>query len=97
MILKKIHSPEYTDHLNGVYEDIKWVTEGETMTEVLVDGSVMAGKEETSVRVERALAFLDTLLVLESDCSISVLRSSDQHHSPAGTQDTDEQSREVGE
>ena len=32
MILKKIHSQEFTDQLNSVDEDIKWTT-GEMVTE----------------------------------------------------------------
>ena len=30
-ILKKIHSQEFTDHLNSVDEDIKWMTEREAV------------------------------------------------------------------
>ena len=42
-ILKKIHSQEFTDHLNSVDEDIKWMTKGEVMTEVLLKGSATVG------------------------------------------------------
>ena len=48
------------------------MTEGEVVTNVSLEGSAMAGEEETSVRVERALAFQDTMTVVESDGSISM-------------------------
>ena len=50
-VLKKIHSQEFTDHLNLV-EDIKWMTEDEVVTEIPLAGSAMSGVEEMSVRVK---------------------------------------------
>ena len=44
-ILKKIHSQE----LNLVHDDIKWMTEVEVVMEAPLEGSVIAGEEETSV------------------------------------------------
>ena len=63
-VLKKDQSQEFTDYLNTVDEDIKWTTEGEVVTELGVE------KEGTEKRVERALAFLDTLSVINEDGSI---------------------------
>ena len=40
--------------------------------EAPLDGSAMVGEEETSVRVEGALAFLDTWTVVDPDGSISM-------------------------
>ena len=37
-----------------------------------MEGSAIDGEEETSVKVERALVFLDTWTVVESDGSISM-------------------------
>ena len=54
-------------------DDIKWTTEGDVVTEALLEGSAMVAKEETSVRVERAIAFLDTWMGVEPD-STSVQR-----------------------
>ena len=70
-VLKNTHSQEFTDHLNSMDDGIKWMTEGEVVTKALLEGSTMVGEEETSVRVERALAFLDTWTVVGSDGSIS--------------------------
>ena len=57
--------------MNSVDGAIKWTTSGEVVTEAPLDGSAMIGEEETSVRVERALALLDTWTVVEPDVSIS--------------------------
>ena len=70
MVLKKIHTQEFTDHLNSVDDDIKWMIEGEVMTEALLHGSAMAGEGERLIRMERALTFLDTWMVVECDGSI---------------------------
>ena len=70
--LKKIHSQEFTYHLNSVDDDIKWTTEGEVVTKAPLEGCATAGDEEMLVRVERALVFLDTWMVLASDGSISM-------------------------
>ena len=51
-VLKKIHSQEFTDHLNSVDDAIKWTTEGEVVMKALLDGSAMVGEEETSIRME---------------------------------------------
>ena len=77
MILKKIHSQEFTDHLNSVDDDIKWTMEGEVVTEVLLEGSDTSREEDASVKVERALTFLDTWTLVESCGSIST-RSSEK-------------------
>ena len=72
-VLKKIHLQEFTDHLNSVDDDIKWTTEDEVEMKAPLEGSATAGEEDTPVRVERALAFLDTwTVVVESDGSISM-------------------------
>ena len=57
IMLKKIHSQEFTDHLNSLDDDSKWTTEGEVVLEVPVERSAMAREEEDSVRMERALFF----------------------------------------
>ena len=49
-ILKKIHSLEFSDHLNLVDNDIKWMTEVEVAMEAPLEGNATVG-EETSVRV----------------------------------------------
>ena len=67
----QLHSQEFTDHLNSVDDDIKWMREGEVVMEELLDGNAMAGEEEISVRVERALVLLDTWMVVEFDGYIS--------------------------
>ena len=38
MIVKKMHSQEFTDHFNSVDEDIKWTTQG------AMDRSTIGGK-----------------------------------------------------
>ena len=55
IVLKKIYSQEFTDHLNSVDDDIKWTTEGEVEMKAQTEGSTTVDEEETS-----ALAFLDT-------------------------------------
>ena len=61
-VFKKIYSQvlEFNDHLNSVDDDIKWTTEGEVELREQSEGSTRVGEEETSVRVERALALMDT-------------------------------------
>ena len=49
------------------------------MTKASLDVSATVGEEETSVRVERALAFLDTWTVMESDGLISTAFRNDTH------------------
>ena len=61
-VLKKDQSQEFTDYLNTVDDDIKWTTEGEVRTELVC--------EEEDRKVERTLAFLDTLSVLNEDGTI---------------------------
>ena len=70
IILKKILSQEFTDHLNSVNDDIKWVTKGEVVLEVPVEGNAMDGEEDASLMVARALVFLDTWMMVESDGTI---------------------------
>ena len=70
MILKKIHLQEFTEHLNSMDDDIKWTMAGQVVMDVPLR-SATAGVKDESVRVERALACLDTLIVVESHCSIS--------------------------
>ena len=36
-VLKKIHSQEFTDHLNSVDDDMKWMIEGEVVMEAPFD------------------------------------------------------------
>ena len=38
--------------MNLVDDDIKWMTEGEVVMKAPLEGSAVAGEEETSVRVE---------------------------------------------
>ena len=71
-VLTKIHSQEFTDYLNLVDDDIKWMTEGEVVMIALLEGNATSGVEKTSVWVVRALAFIDTWTVVESDGSISM-------------------------
>ena len=53
---------KFTDYLNTVDEDIKWTTEGEVV-KVEVEGM--------ENRMERGLAFLDMLSVINEDGSIN--------------------------
>ena len=55
MIMKKAHAQEFTEYLNMVDADIKWMTEGEVEKVVTEDADEIVWD-----RVERALAFLDT-------------------------------------
>ena len=66
-MLKKAISQHFTDYLNTVDPDIKWTSEGETTTEVVLE----AAGEEQEKRLERSLAFLDTLTVVNKDGQIS--------------------------
>ena len=69
MIMKKAHAQEFMEYLNMVDADIKWMMEGEVeMVEMMVTED--ADEEIVSDRVERALAFLDTWLVILPDGSI---------------------------
>ena len=61
-VLKKDQAQEFTDYLNTLDEDIKWTTEGEVKTDLV--------SEDVEKRVERSLAFLDTLSVLNEDGTI---------------------------
>ena len=61
-VLKKHQAQAFTDYLNTVDEDIKWTTEGEVLKDIEV--------EDNEKKVERCLAFLDTLSVINEDGSI---------------------------
>ena len=61
-VLRKDQAQSFTDYLNTVDEDIKWTTEGEVVKEVEVEGM--------ENRMERGLAFLDTLSVINEDGTI---------------------------
>ena len=61
-MLRKDQAQSFTDYLNTVDEDIKWTTEGEVLKEVEVEGM--------ENRMERGLAFLDTLSVINEDGTI---------------------------
>ena len=52
----------FTEYLNTIDEDIKWMTEGEVEQEIEV--------EDMEKKVERCLAFLDTLSVINDDVTI---------------------------
>ena len=52
----------FTEYLNTIDEDIKWTTEGEVQQEIEV--------EDMEKKVERCLAFLDTLSVINDDGTI---------------------------
>ena len=56
-VLRKDQAQSFTDYLNTVDEDIKWTTEGEVVKEVEVEGM--------ENRMERGLAFLDTLSAIK--------------------------------
>ena len=71
-VLKKIHSQDFIDHFNSVDDNIKWTTEGEVEMKAQMERSIRVGEKEMSVRVERALVFLGTWMVVESDGSISM-------------------------
>ena len=64
-VLRKDQAQNFTDYLNMVDEDIKWITEGEVAKEVEVEGM--------ENRMERGLAFLDTLFVINEDVTIKTL------------------------
>ena len=61
-VLRKDQDQSFTEYLNMVDEDIKWTTEGEVVKEVEVEGM--------ENRMERGLAFLDTLSVINEDGTI---------------------------
>ena len=64
-VLLKAHAQEFTDHLNSIDDDIKWMTEGKIITHT------WRNEEENIVtRTERALAFFNTWLVINEDGSI---------------------------
>ena len=62
MVLKKDQAQAFTEYLNTIDEDIKWTTEGEVEQEIEV--------EDMEKKVERCLAFLDTLSVINDDGTI---------------------------
>ena len=45
MMLKNMHSQEFTDFLNTMDDDIKWMTEGEVVTGTEVRGTSGGGGE----------------------------------------------------
>ena len=61
-VLRKDQTENFTDYLNTVDEDNKWTTEGE-VKEVEVEGM--------ENRMERGLAFLDMLSVINEDGTIN--------------------------
>ena len=65
-IMNKAHVQEFIEYLNTVDADIKWKMEGEAYMVITED----ADEEIVWDRVERALAFLDTLSVILPDGSI---------------------------
>lgn len=64
-VQKKEYSQQFTDHLNSVDPDIKWTTEREVEKEVIVSEEGVEKK-----KMERSLAFLDTLTVLDEEGKI---------------------------
>ena len=65
MVLVKTHAQEFTAHLNSIDDDMKWTTEGEVITHRVSNEDLNIG-----TRTERAMAFLDTWLVINDDGSI---------------------------
>ena len=65
-VLKTAHAQHFTEYLNTVDPDIKWTSEGETSTVVVSDD----GQDHES-RLERSLAFLDTLSVVDEGGQIT--------------------------
>ena len=63
-ILKKEHAQAFIEQMNMVDDDVKWTMEGdiEVVTEIRVDT-----QEEVGFWIERALAFLDTMSVINID------------------------------
>ena len=59
-VLRKDQAQKFTDYLNTVDKDIKWMTEGEVVKDI----------EGLENRTERGLAFLDTLSVINEDGTI---------------------------
>ena len=76
--MKKAQSQAFTEYLNTIDDDIKWTTEGEVQQEIEV--------EDMEKKVERCLAFLDTLSVINDDGTIrtSVFRKA-THGRPVAT------------
>ena len=63
MILKKIHSQEFACHLNAVDDYIKWMMDGEVVTEVPVEvNGIDVEEEDALVRVERGLTMFAYLV-----------------------------------
>ena len=58
-VLRKDQAQKFTDYLNMVDEDIKWMTEGDVVKEVEVKG--------LENRMERGLEFLDMLSLINED------------------------------
>ena len=61
-VLKKDQAETFTEYLDMIDDDIKWMTEGEIHQEVKV--------QDIEKKVERCLAFLDTLSVINKDSTI---------------------------
>ena len=60
--MKKDQSQAFAEYLNTIGDDIKWTTEGEVQQEIEA--------EDMEKKVERCLAFLDTLSVIDDDDTI---------------------------
>ena len=61
-VLKKDQSQAFTEYLNTINDDIKWTREGEVQQEIEA--------KDMEKKVERCLAFLDTLSVIDDDGTI---------------------------
>ena len=62
-VLRKDQAQNFTDYLNMMDDDIKWMTEGEVVKELVE----VEGLEN---KVKRGLSFLDMLSVINEDGSI---------------------------